>query len=261
MSKAEEKAAEKEAYRNWNPRYKKNVMIYLWIYGILGIVTGITNDAALSYYRLISPNLIDGLNIYNAISAILMSLMVASVHKIGYRKMLLILPPMTAIFMAWTCVTTNQAAILTAYTISWTAIGVYDLMYPLMWTSYIPSQIRTKMFSVVMIVNLVTQTIFTYIGGAAVVSFFSMLNHTSYGTASQLSAHPETMNAATLANYTNAYRILLFLTAGITMLAFILAFFIHDLPVDYRSDTKKKKVSRSEKWKMYKGLLSKKYRW
>lgn len=255
--KAEEKAAEKEAYRNWNPRYKKNVIAYLWIYGILGIITGITNDAALSYYRLISPNLIDGLNIYNAISAILMSLLVASVHKIGYRKMLLILPPITAVFLAWTCVTTNQVAILTAYTISWTAIGVYDLMYPLMWTSYIPSQIRTKMFSVVMIVNLITQTIFTYVGGAAVVSFFSMLNHTSYGEASKLSAHPEAMNAATLANYTNAYRILLLITAAVMMLAFFLAFFIHDLPADYRTEDKGSKTSRKKKWQMYKGLLTK----
>lgn len=127
MSKAEEKAAEQEAIKNWQPRYKKNVVVYLWIYGILGIVTGITNDAALSYYRLISPTLINGLNIYNAIAAILMSLMVASVHKIGYRKMLLILPPMTAIFMAWTCFTTNQAIILIAYTIAWTAIGVLSL--------------------------------------------------------------------------------------------------------------------------------------
>lgn len=239
------------------PRYKKNVIAYLWIYGILGIITGITNDAALSYYRLISPNLIDGLNIYNAISAILMSLLVASVHKIGYRKMLLILPPITAVFLTWTCVTTNQAAILTAYTISWTAIGVYDLMYPLMWTSYIPSQIRTKMFSVVMIVNLITQTIFTYVGGAAVVSFFSMLNHTSYGEASKLSAHPEAMNAVTLANYTNAYRILLLITAAVMMLAFFLAFFIHDLPADYRTEDKEPKTSRKKNWQMYKGLLTK----
>lgn len=69
----EEKEAEAEAIKNWNPRYKHNVIIYLWIYGILGAVTGITNDVALSYYKIVAPHLISGLNIFNA----LMSIMIA----------------------------------------------------------------------------------------------------------------------------------------------------------------------------------------
>ncbi len=84
----EEKEAEAEAIKNWNPRYKHNVIIYLWIYGILGAVTGITNDAALSYYKIVAPHLISGLNIFNA----LMSIMITTVHKWGYRKILLVLP-------------------------------------------------------------------------------------------------------------------------------------------------------------------------
>ncbi|MCI7335906.1 MAG: hypothetical protein MSH35_04095 [Lactobacillus amylovorus] len=72
----------------------------MWIYGILGAVTGITNDAALSYYKIVAPHLISGLNIFNAATAILMSIIIATVHKWGYRKILFILPPMTAIFMA-----------------------------------------------------------------------------------------------------------------------------------------------------------------
>ena len=174
----------------------------------MGAVTGITNDAALSYYKIVAPHLISGLNIFNAATAILMSLMIATVHKYGYRNILLVLPPMTAIFMALTCVTTNQSIIMIAYTISWTAIGVYDLMYPLMWTSYVPGKIRTKMFSVVMIVNLITQTICTFFGGKAVVWFFSLLQGTSYRDASIASGRLELMHGQVLANYTNAYRIL-----------------------------------------------------
>ena len=95
-----EKEAEAEAIKNWNPRYKHNVIIYLWIYGILGAVTGITNDAALSYYKIVAPHLISGLNIFNAATAILMSVMITTVHKWGYRKILLILPPMTAMVLS-----------------------------------------------------------------------------------------------------------------------------------------------------------------
>lgn len=91
-------AQEKAAIKNWNPRYRRNVYLYLWIYGILGAVTGITNDAALSYFDIVAPGLISGLNIFNAITALLMSLMIVWVHELGYRKILLILPPLTSIF-------------------------------------------------------------------------------------------------------------------------------------------------------------------
>lgn len=252
-----EKEEEAEAIKNWNPRYRKNVIIYLWIYGILGAVTGITNDAALSYYKIVAPHLISGLNIFNAATAILMSLMIATVHKYGYRNILLVLPPMTAIFMALTCITTNQIIIMIAYTISWTAIGVYDLMYPLMWTSYVPGKIRTKMFSVVMIVNLITQTICTFLGGKAVVWFFSLLQGSSYHDASLLSGRPELMQGQELVNYTNAYRILLIITAIVTMLAFVLALFIHDIPRDYRSESSEERDTPAKKAAMYKKLLNK----
>lgn len=255
------RAEERAAIKNWNPRYKKNVIIYLWIYAILGAVTGITNDAALSYYKIVAPHLISGLNIFNAATAILMSLMIATVHRWGYRKILLILPPMTAIFMALTCITTNQIVIMLAYTISWTAIGVYDLMYPLMWTSYVPAKIRTRMFSIVMIVNLITQTICTYLGGRAIVYFFGLIRHISYGEASVLSARPETMAGQTLVDYTNSYRILLLITAAVTMLAFVLALFIKDIPSDYRTDKQQageEKETQTQKWSMYRQLLSKK---
>ena len=186
-----------------------------------------------------------------------MSLMIATVHKYGYRNILLVLPPMTAIFMALTCVTTNQIIIMIAYTISWTAIGVYDLMYPLMWTSYVPGKIRTKMFSVVMIVNLITQTICTFFGGKAVVWFFSLLQGTSYRDASIASGRPELMHGQVLANYTNAYRILLVITAAVTMLAFILTLFIHDVPRDYRSEASEESTTPAQKAAMYKKLLNK----
>ena len=186
-----------------------------------------------------------------------MSLMIATVHKYGYRNILLVLPPMTAIFMALTCVTTNQIIIMIAYTISWTAIGVYDLMYPLMWTSYVPGKIRTKMFSVVMIVNLITQTICTFFGGKAVVWFFSLHQGTSYRDASIASGRLELMHGQVLANYTNAYRILLVITAAVTMLAFILALFIHDVPRDYRSEASEESTTPAQKAAMYKKLLNK----
>ena len=75
----EEKEAEAEAIKNWKPSYKHNVIIYLWIYGILGAVTGITNDAALSYYKIVAPHLISGLNIFNALMSIMIAYVIVGV--------------------------------------------------------------------------------------------------------------------------------------------------------------------------------------
>lgn len=46
---------------SWNPRYKRNVIVYLVVYGILGGVTGITNNELLSYLQIISPRIVAGI--------------------------------------------------------------------------------------------------------------------------------------------------------------------------------------------------------
>lgn len=245
----------KEVIKNWNPRYKRNVYLYLWIYGILGCVTGITNDALLSYFDIVAPKLISGLNIFTAISALLMSGLILTVHDVGYRKVLLILPPITTVFLILTTLTANQYIIMLAYVISMTTIGIYDIIYPLMWTSYIPEKIRTQFFTIVMVVNLVTQTIFVFLGGKAVVYLFSKLQHIAYWRASDLSARPENMHGLVLSNYTNAFKYVILFIALINVFAFILAYFIKDKPEDYRSTQKNEKGMVSAK--AYKKLINK----
>lgn len=77
-----------------------------------------------------------------------------------------------------------------------------------------------------MIVNLITQTICTFLGGKAVVWFFGLIRGIPYHEASVLSGKSEMLTGQTLADYTNSYRILLYITAAVTMLAFVLALFI-----------------------------------
>ena len=253
----QEKLEEKEAIKNWNPRYKRNVILYLCIYGVMGAVTGITNDAALSYYSLVALHLISALNLFEAMVSILISILILSVHSMGYRRVLLALPPLTAIFMVLTTLTTNQPVIMISFIVSSSAIGVYDLMYPLMWTSYVPSKIRTKMFTVAMVVNLIAESIMMFIGGKAVVFIFSKLQSISYQTASNLSADSNAMKGTMLSNYISAYKWVNIITAVITFIAFVLALFIKDKPIDYRStESKDKKETLQQKMTTYKRLVN-----
>ena len=73
-----------------------------------------------------------------------------------------------------------------------------------------------------------------------------MIRGIHYHEASVLSGKSEMLTGQTLADYTNSYRILLYITAAVTMLAFVLALFIHDVPRDYRSTADDKEPSRED---------------
>ena len=57
------------------------VFVYIVIYGLLGAVTGITNNTLVSYLDLAAPKVVTGLNIYTAIGSVLMAIMLIYIHK------------------------------------------------------------------------------------------------------------------------------------------------------------------------------------
>lgn len=77
----------------WSGRQKRNAILYLWIYGLLGAVTGITNNAMMSYYQIVAPKLVSGLNLYSAIGSVLLTGVIMLIHRWGFKKILLIAPP------------------------------------------------------------------------------------------------------------------------------------------------------------------------
>ena len=116
------------------------------------------------------------------------------------------------------------------------------------------------MFTVVMVVNLIAESIMMFIGGKAVVFIFSELQGISYQTASNLSADSNAMKGAMLSNYISAYKWVIIITAVITFItfiAFVLALFIKDKPIDYRStESKDKKETLQQKMTTYKRLVN-----
>lgn len=230
----------------WNPRYKRNVITYIVIYGFLGAVTGITNNAMLSYYDIVAPSLVTGLNTYSALSSILLAVVILSIHQWGYKKILLIAPPVTVITLLATILTHNLPIIIISYIVSSVSIGIYDMVYPLMFTVYVPREIRTKLFTTVMSTNLITQSILTFLGGKMVVWFFAKLQHIAYITASHLSGNQDAMHGVMLANYTQAYRLVILVAIIFNVVAFFIALFLKEKPEDYRDtsvDTAKDKLN------------------
>lgn len=242
----------------WDQRCKWNCFTYIIIYGLLGAVTGITNNAMLSYYDIVAPNLVTGLNIYSAISSILLAVVILSIHRWGYKKILLIAPPVTIISLIATIVTHNQAIIIIAYIVSSVSIGIYDMVYPLMFTVYVPRKIRTKLFTTVMSTNLITQSILTFLGGKMVVWFFAKLQHLTYLTASHLSGNQNSMHGTILANYTQAYRLVILVAVLFNVIAFFIAFFLKEKPEDYRDTDVDTPESKLDSFRNMKQILSNK---
>lgn len=220
----------------WDKRFKWNAFVYILIYAILGAVSGITNNTMMSYMDIVVPDVVKGINIYSAISSLIVAVLLIYVHKFGYKKILLLSPIFTIPALLITAFINNNTIIAISYVIIVAGVTSYDFMYPLMYTSYVPRKQRTKMMSAVMVVNLIVQTIMIFFGGKIVVGLFSMFQHISYSKASVLSSDSNTMSAAMLHNYTNAYRCIVALAAVFMCIAFFAAFLLREKPTDYTEE-------------------------
>lgn len=242
----------------WGGRQKRNVILYLWIYGLLGAVTGITNNAMMSYYQIVAPKLVTGYNLYGAIGSILLTGVIMLIHRWGFKKILLIAPPITVITLVVSIMTTNVPLIIIMSIISGVSIGIYDFLYPIMFAVYIPRERQTRWMTYVMIDNLLWQSVLTFLGGKAVVYFFGKLQGISYSQASVLSAHQETMHGTMLAHYTTAYKDVILIAVALAALAFLFALAIKDRPVDYRM-TASAQAAQKTKWNLqnYRALANK----
>lgn len=219
----------------WNSRYKHNVIIYLIIYGILGGVTGITNNELLSYLQIISPKIVAGISMCSAAVSMVLAALIVTVSKIGYKKILLVAPPVTIISILVMTATKNVPVVVVAYIVSQVFIGLYDILYPIMFSSYVPSSKQTKLFSIVLIDNLACQALVTLIAGNLVVWLFSKLANIKYSLASYWSGYQDRMSINMLASYTLSYRIILWIAACMMVVAFAFTFLMKEKPSDYRS--------------------------
>ncbi len=241
----------------WGGRQKRNAILYLWMYGLLGAVTGITNNAMMSYYQIVAPKLVSGLNLYGAIGSILLTGVIMLIHRWGFKKLLLVAPPVTVFALVASVVTTNVPVIIIMNIISGVSIGIYDLLYPIMFAVYIPRERQTRWMAYVMIDNLLWQSLLTFIGGKAVVYFFGKLQGVSYAQASLLSEHQEAMHGAMLAHYVTAYKEIILVAAVLAAIAFIFALAMKDHPEDYQTSASTQATKSKWNLKNYKVLANK----
>ncbi len=154
---------------NWDKRWKYNCAMFILCYIFMGAVTGITNDSYLSYLNITVPNVVKALPTYASIGTFIIAMLLLLTHKVGFKKLIL-LAPILSIVGLLVCIYSKNGLIITfAYIVVNVGLGMFDCIYPVMFTSYTPRKERTKMFSRVMYCNLISQSILTFFNGKIVV--------------------------------------------------------------------------------------------
>ena len=232
--------------KNWDRRWKYNCAIFIISYIFLGAVTGITNDSYVSYLNLTVPDVVKALPMYSSIATFIMAMLLLLVHKLGYKK-IIICAPIVLIGALLSCIySTNGTVILIANILVNIGAGLFDFIYPLMFTSYTPKEKRISMFSRVMYCNLISQSILTFLNGKIVVWKFSKYLGISYDKASILSENSKMLNTSQMGYYINSYQFTLWIAIIFTILGLGCLFFLKERVEDYRETPEEIEARKAE---------------
>lgn len=243
--------------QNWNKRWKYNCAMFILCYIFMGAVTGITNNVFLSYLNITVPDVVKALPSYMSIGTFILALLLLLTHKIGFKKLILTAPIMSALGLV-VCIYYKQNTIIAlAYIVLNIGIAMFDCIYPVMFTAYTPREERTKMFSRVMYCNLISQAILTFFSGKIVVWKLSSLLGISYENAAILSENQATLNPVQLTAYANSYKFVLWIAIILIVISSLFLLFLKEQVEDYRETEEELKAKKSTKKFDLKPLLNK----
>lgn len=213
----------------------------------MGAVTGITNDSYLSYLNITVPNVVKALPTYASIGTFIIAMLLLLTHKVGFKKLIL-LAPIFSIVGLLACIYSKNGLIITlAYIVINVGLGMFDCIYPVMFTSYTPRKERTKMFSRVMYCNLLSQSILTFFNGKIVVWKFAKSLGVSYDNASVLSENQNALSSVQLMAYSDSYKFVLWIAIALTVIVSFFLLFLKERSEDYRETPEEIQARKGEK--------------
>lgn len=231
----------------WSERWRYNCAVFIISYIFMGAVTGILNDVFITYLQLVVPDVVKALPAYGAIAGFVIAGILLFVPKIGYRKIIIPAPIILIIALLMSIYSKNGAVILVAYILSIIGAAMYDSIYPLMMTSYVPRERRTKMFSKVLYCNLISQCLCMFFDGKILVWKFSEKLHISYDKASALTENPSKLNHSDYLSYLSSYSFVLWIAIILTIISFLILFSLKEQIADYQETNEEIAERKSEK--------------
>ncbi|SHE52362.1 MFS transporter [Clostridium fallax] len=228
-------------------RWTRNCYVFILSYIFMGAVTGITNDAYITFLQLSSPDVVKALPVYTGISTLAMAAILLLANKVGYKKLIIPAPIILVLSLIMTIYSDNPTLLLVGCILINIGAGLYDYIYPLIITSYTTRERRTLIFSRTLYCNIISQSILTFFDGKMVVYNFAQRMGISYGEASTLTRHSDELTQVQFTNYMASYRAVLWVACAFTVISCICLFFLKEKPEDYRTIKKEIKVESTKK--------------
>ena len=74
---------------NETKRIDKNALLFTLSFGVMGGIFGLINDAFRSYIRIVNSDVSKNFTIYIGIAMIILTLVIISINKFGFKKILI----------------------------------------------------------------------------------------------------------------------------------------------------------------------------
>lgn len=216
-------------------RHKLNLILFIIIYFLMGLIKGIDRDGLMSYVYLSMPKLSNGIGIYTGISLLISFLAVLLVSKIGFKKIFVAIYALFIISTIWIMFTHSNG--ITEILLIFIELGRTgsESIITLALMAYAKKESRVKIFAYAIFFNVLGEFLTSFIDGKLIVFRFKELLGVSYSKASALTTHVKSFKGTVLLNYMDSYKFILWITVIIALLLIILVLFSKEEKIDYKN--------------------------
>lgn len=249
-------------------RWHKNCTFFTIGFFFIGIVTGVSMDAFVSFIQLKAPQITSGYSGFMGVAMLVAGILILLIPKFGYKKILLPFPLVIIGSLIGIMYLNNQFILTILIVLFLIGCNVSPFVLAPMLSSYTTLDTRTKVFARALYANVIGTALATLFDGNLVIYFYSKLLHISYYQANLLSRHPSLLTAQQRASYSSAFKYVLWLVCIIALLAFIFTLFLREKKEDYIETNTDGKNNASKKlnwsilknkniivWLVYSGLM------
>lgn len=233
-------------------RHKINSWVFIAVYIVLGVVSGVLMDTQITYLDSMESTKFIAANMSTLIGLGTMasSIFILLVPKIGYKKFLLISPLVVMLGIFLTVSSTNGYLVFAAAVMSMYGVCQYDVLLAPFMSAYCSEEKRTKMFSIVMYTNFAGMMCGTFFGGSIIAYRFAKRLGIDYAAAKRMTENISGFTAEMSKSYTLAHKDVLIGYIAFMVLALIPVLFLKEKVEDYRTvtdgKTEKKKIKFSD---------------
>lgn len=218
-------------------RIDKNAFLFTLSFAVMGGIFGLINDAFRSYVRIINPDISKNFTIYIGIAMIILTLVIISINKFGYKKILIFLELL--ILTAFITSITIPNSYVLPFDIIALQLGykAFNFIIILVMVSYSTIGNRIFRFARALLLYVLIEAIVSMFDGKLVIYIFKNLLNTTYTQANLLSKNIDKFSTFQLNSYLTSYKIIIVFGIILTILSLSFLLFIKEKESDYRDST------------------------